>query len=43
MDSGLHEVQITLQTPFPGTPLYAALHRENRIISKNSNISIFFL
>lgn len=36
MDSGLHEVQITLQTPFPGTPLYAALHRENRIISPNT-------
>ncbi len=32
MDSGLHEVQITLQTPFPGTPLYADLLRQNRII-----------
>ena len=34
-DSGLHEVQITLQTPFPGTPLYDSLLRENRIIDKD--------
>ena len=31
-DIGLHEVQVTLQTPFPGTPLYERLKRENRII-----------
>lgn len=36
MDSGLHEVQITLQTPFPGTPLYDQLQRENRIITPNA-------
>ena len=32
LDSGLHEVQITIQTPFPGTPLYRRLKAENRII-----------
>jgi radical SAM superfamily enzyme YgiQ (UPF0313 family) len=31
-DSGLYEVQITLQTPFPGTPLYQRLAREDRLI-----------
>jgi radical SAM superfamily enzyme YgiQ (UPF0313 family) len=31
-DSGLHEVQITIQTAFPGTPLYQRLKDENRII-----------
>jgi radical SAM superfamily enzyme YgiQ (UPF0313 family) len=30
--SGLHEVQITFQTPFPGTPLYQRLASEGRII-----------
>ncbi|NND69954.1 MAG: B12-binding domain-containing radical SAM protein [Rhodothermales bacterium] len=30
-DSGLYEVQITLLTPFPGTPLYARLEREGRL------------
>jgi radical SAM superfamily enzyme YgiQ (UPF0313 family) len=30
-DSGLHEVQVTIQTPFPGTPLYERLRREGRI------------
>ena len=30
--SGLYEVQITVQTAFPGTPLYARLKAENRII-----------
>lgn len=29
--SGLHEVQLTLQTPFPGTPLYRRLKREGRL------------
>ena len=32
IDSGLHEVQITIQTAFPGTPLYRRLRAENRII-----------
>lgn len=31
-ETGLYEVQITLQTPFPGTPLYARLEREGRLI-----------
>lgn len=30
--SGLYEVQITVQTPFPGTPLYDRLSSEGRII-----------
>jgi radical SAM superfamily enzyme YgiQ (UPF0313 family) len=28
----LYEVQITVLTPFPGTPLYARLERENRLL-----------
>jgi radical SAM superfamily enzyme YgiQ (UPF0313 family) len=35
-DSDLHEVQITLQTAFPGTPLYQRLDKENRIIEKEA-------
>ncbi len=31
-DSGLYEVQVTIQTPFPGTPLYDRLLRSNRLI-----------
>ena len=31
-ETGLHEVQITIQTPFPGTPLYFRLKQEERII-----------
>jgi radical SAM superfamily enzyme YgiQ (UPF0313 family) len=31
-DSGLFEVQITVQTAFPGTPLYDRLRRESRIV-----------
>jgi radical SAM superfamily enzyme YgiQ (UPF0313 family) len=31
-NSGLYEVQITVQTPFPGTPLYDRLKRQNRIL-----------
>jgi len=31
-ESGLYEVQVTLMTPFPGTPLYARLKRENRLL-----------
>ena len=30
---GLFEIQITVLTPFPGTPLYARLLREGRILS----------
>lgn len=35
-DSGLHEVQITIQTAFPGTPLYRRLKEENRIVEENA-------
>ena len=31
-ESGLYEVQVTFQTAFPGTPLYARLKREGRIL-----------
>jgi radical SAM superfamily enzyme YgiQ (UPF0313 family) len=31
--SGLLEVQITVQTPFPGTPLYHRLQREGRLLA----------
>lgn len=31
-DVGLYEVQVTLLTPFPGTPLYARLEKEGRLI-----------
>jgi radical SAM superfamily enzyme YgiQ (UPF0313 family) len=31
-DSGLYEVQITFLTAFPGTPLYARLKREGRVL-----------
>ncbi|MES2694296.1 MAG: radical SAM protein [Verrucomicrobiota bacterium] len=30
--SGLYEIQLTLMTPFPGTPLYDRLRREGRLI-----------
>lgn len=32
LDSGLYEVQITVQTAFPATPLYERLRREDRIL-----------
>lgn len=35
-ESGLYEVQITFMTPFPGTPLYARLKREGRIIRERA-------
>jgi radical SAM superfamily enzyme YgiQ (UPF0313 family) len=35
-DSELYEVQITLQTPFPGTPLYDRLEREGRLIEPDN-------
>ncbi|MFC1664965.1 radical SAM protein [Pseudomonadota bacterium] len=31
-ESGLHEVQVTVQTAFPSTPLYERLHKSGRII-----------
>jgi len=31
-ESGLYEVQVTFQTAFPGTPLYARLKNEGRIL-----------
>ena len=31
-DSGLYEVQVTVLTPFPGTPLYDRLEREDRLL-----------
>ena len=31
-ESGLYEVQVTFLTAFPGTPLYARLQREGRIL-----------
>ncbi len=41
--TGLHEVQITLQTPFPGTPLYERLRRERRLLDETawSKCSLF--
>ena len=35
-ETNLHEVQITLQTAFPGTPLYERLEKEDRIIEKGA-------
>jgi radical SAM superfamily enzyme YgiQ (UPF0313 family) len=32
-ESGLYEVQVTIQTPFPGTPLYRRLKEEGRLLS----------
>jgi hypothetical protein len=32
MDTELFDVQITVQTPFPGTPLYSRLKREGRLL-----------
>jgi len=31
-ESGLYEVQVTLQTPFPGTPLYPRMRAEERLL-----------
>ena len=31
-DSGLYDVQVTILTPFPGTPLYDRLKREGRLL-----------
>ena len=35
-DSGLYEVQITIQTAFPGTPLYERLRREGRLLDETA-------
>ena len=35
-DSGLYEVQITVQTAFPGTPLYDRLLAEGRLLKENA-------
>jgi len=35
-DSNLFEVQITIQTAFPGTPLYERLRNEGRILKENA-------
>jgi radical SAM superfamily enzyme YgiQ (UPF0313 family) len=35
-ESGLYEVQITVQTAFPGTPLYDRLRREGRLLRENA-------
>jgi radical SAM superfamily enzyme YgiQ (UPF0313 family) len=32
METGMFDVQITVQTPFPGTPLHARLKREGRLL-----------
>jgi radical SAM superfamily enzyme YgiQ (UPF0313 family) len=32
-DSELYDVQVTIETPFPGTPLYARLQREGRLLA----------
>ncbi len=31
-ETGLYEVQVTILTPFPGTPLYTRLEKEDRLI-----------
>lgn len=35
-ETGLHEVQITIQTAFPGTPLYDRLQRSGRLIKDSA-------
>lgn len=35
-ESELHDVQITLQTPFPGTPLYERLRRQGRLLVEDA-------
>ena len=35
-DSGLCEVQITVMTPFPGTPLYGRLRAEGRLLDETA-------
>ena len=35
-DSGLYEVQVTVMTPFPGTPLYARLREQGRLLREDA-------
>ncbi|WP_306144890.1 radical SAM protein [Roseibium sp. MMSF_3412] len=35
-DSGLYDVQVTVQTPFPGTPLYERLKSEGRLLRSDA-------
>lgn len=35
-ETGLYEVQVTILTPFPGTPLYARLEKEGRLLDPNN-------
>ena len=35
-EAGLYEVQVTFLTAFPGTPLYARLQREGRILRERA-------
>jgi radical SAM superfamily enzyme YgiQ (UPF0313 family) len=35
-ESGLYEVQVTLQTPFPGTPLYGRLAAAGRLLEEGA-------
>lgn len=32
VDTEMYDVQVTIETPFPGTPLYERLKRENRLL-----------
>jgi hypothetical protein len=34
LESPLADVQLTLQTPFPGTPLYRRLHKQGRLLTE---------
>jgi radical SAM superfamily enzyme YgiQ (UPF0313 family) len=34
--TGFHEVQVTIQTPFPGTPLYDRLKRSGRLLDEDA-------
>jgi len=36
IESGLYDVQVTLLTPFPGTPLYDRLRREGRLMREKA-------
>jgi hypothetical protein len=36
METEMFDVQITVQTPFPGTPLYARLKREGRLLREGA-------
>ena len=34
--TGLYDIQVTVMTPFPGTPLYARLQREGRLLEEGA-------